>query len=199
VSLIVEAILALEGTAIVRSNLGLILVRPPYKAADCPLLRESALPEAVLKYGFASLGEHFDTWDALIRYLNTALVDARAKQGLPLSVSDEELIEAMPLELVVGFLDQVESQLIPSGILDQAERVLLAILGSGLSELSLMNRAGKLLNCLKHVQVRLRDGTMALEGVDARFESLEQNQELENSARIARIVRERGCIFAACA
>jgi hypothetical protein len=201
-SLKLEALLPVEGVGIVRDNTELRLVQPPYRLSDAPTLPATALRDAILKYDYVASGEEFETWGDLIEYLNRQVVESRTRLGrnIPESVAYDEIVAVAPPEVISGFLDRVESELIPRGSFDHADNLLLAVLSSDLliKTPALSARAGKLLRRSKESRARAGTGTSTLASEDLRFASLERSGELKKSMQIAERIRCRHSIFELC-
>jgi len=201
-SLRLEALLPVEGVGIVRSDSELRLVQPPYRLSDAPKLPTSALRDAVLKYNYVVSNEQFDNWEALIEFLNRQVVESRQRLGrsIPEVVAYDDIVEAAAPEVISGFLDRVESELLPHGLFDHADNFLLAVLSSALvAQTPLLSaRAARLLRQTKEARARTEAGTSAIAGQDIRFESLERKGELKKSMQIAENIRCRHSIFAQC-
>lgn len=194
-----EAIYPAEGTAIVRADQTLRLLRPPYLLSECPVLPEDAVGDAILHHGFFAAQEEFAGWDEAIAHLNRAALEFRQAAGSPVpdEVPTRELLELAPVEVLGRFLDRAEKELIPQGHFDHAQDFLLALLtGNATTQhAELKNRAAALLDRSIEAEKRARSGISELASRDLRFPSLEKHGQLESTARLAEQVRMRGRVL----
>jgi hypothetical protein len=121
-----------EGIGIVRNGQSLRLVQPPYALSTSEILGDESVQDAVLNHGFSACAERFRNWEALVKFLNDKAAESRRTYGdpIPESISYDEIIAAAPLEVISGFLDRVERELIPQKAYDHAENLLRAVLES---------------------------------------------------------------------
>ncbi len=194
-----EAISVPDGVGIVRSGQTLRLARPPYLLINSPVISEDSLQEAILKAGFSASNVGFQNWEELIRFLNSKVVEYRERQGRPIpnSISPKDIIDMAPPEVVNGFLERVESELIPQHHFDHAEAILLAVLSnqSLLERPMVLTRATQLLRLIKEARDTSSHGIETLARRDLRFPSLIKHNEVERSDRLARAIETRGCVF----
>lgn len=197
-----EAFFPPEGAAIVRVENRLRLIVPPYSLHDSALLREDSLADAILKHGFSASCLDFATWEELIDFLNQELIAAREKlgQAIPESIDAREVIEIAPATVLDSFLDQVEHNLLPASSFEQAEDFLMALLSSDvvLKEPLIAQRGARLLQQTKQRKEHAEEMVAGLAAEDVRFVSLERHNKLEESSKVARIIKERRCMFATC-
>jgi len=118
-----------DGWAFVRSDGRIRLVRPPYDQTTSSTVTERVVETAVLKHGFNRLGEtkHFDSWQELIGFLNGTIREERSPEGLEVGIGGR-MLEYAPLDVLSGFLDRVERELLPSHKWEAAQSVLTAML-----------------------------------------------------------------------
>ena len=198
-NLTIVALLAAEGTAIVKSEQGYRLVRPPYTLKDCPFVGEAAVEIAVLQENFVVKSQDVPNWPSLINYLIAQVITFREASGKGLPGPDvaTELVELAPIEIIDSFLERIEKQLIPSQALDHAENLLIAILRSKAvsSNWDRMLRAVELLEKIKAVrQNSIRVMTRIVDtGVAA--ENIRASGDLPLIEYIADKIRNRGSIF----
>jgi len=194
-----EAIYPAEGTAIVRADGKLRLLRPPFLLSECPVLPEDAVGDAILHHGFFAAHEGFADWEEAIAYLNQQAIEFRRGAGrpAPAEVPAGELLELAPIEVLERFLDRTEKELIPQGHFDHAQDLLLALLtGNATTQhAELKNRAAALLDRSIEAEKRARAGVSDLASRDQRFPTLEKLGQLESTARLAEQVRMRGCVL----
>ena len=195
-----EALSPAEGIGIIRVDHTLRLIRPPYLSQDTPVLAENALEDAILRHGFSASTEQFGSWEDVITFLNQQAVDVRRSMGqtIPESINGKDILDVAPLDRLNSFLDRIEQEIIPQRLFDQADEFLLSLLASSASTRhpETGSRAVRLLqrntNARKQSEARVSE----LANRDIRFPSLERHGELEESVRLAELIRERGCIFA---
>lgn len=119
-----------DGWAFVKQGDKLMLLRPPYRKENYYRVSEATLKQAVNYHGFIVEHGQFDDWKDLIHFLQTRLVEARQALGYP-SLGDragQELLHRAPQEIVVRFLDRIESELLPSRQWEVALRILTVLL-----------------------------------------------------------------------
>lgn len=118
-----------DGWAFVRSDGRIRLVRPPYDQTTSSTVTERVVETAVLKQGFNRLGEtkNFDSWQELIGFLNGTIREERSPEGLEVGIGGR-MLEYAPLDVLSGFLDRVERELLPSHKWEAAQSVLTAML-----------------------------------------------------------------------
>lgn len=118
-----------DGWAFVRSDGRIRLVRPPYDQTASSTVTERVVETAVLNHGFNRLGEtkHFDSWQEFIGFLNSTVREARSPEELGLG-SGRRMLEYAPPDVLSGFLDRVERELVLSHKWVAALSVLAAML-----------------------------------------------------------------------
>jgi len=197
-----EAFSPAEGVGIVRVDNKLRLVSPPYSRSGSALLREESLSDAIVKHGFSSSDVVFNSWEEVIDYLNTKLIQVRSELGqeIPDSLHARDVIEITPAPVLARFMDKVEKESIPSGRFEQAEDFLIAVLNSNVMTQApeIAKTAAELLQRSKEQQEHSEGGVEELEREDTRFESLERHSQVEESTRVAKIIKKRHCVFAPC-
>ncbi len=142
-----EAFSPPEGIGIVRAGKDLRLVGPPYLLDESAVVPEDSIREAILKYGYSSSGEDFNTWDQLKNFLNSQVVEARRALGQQIpEINDADILEIAPADALERFLDRIELQLTSDRQFDQVENSLLTLLSndSFLRNTSLTQRAAGL-------------------------------------------------------
>ena len=153
---ILEAFSPADAVAIVQTGQRLRLFRPPFRQSNAIELPKSAIQDAVMNHGFHVCGRQFDSWETVIAFLNQQLADYRQKHGHPVAetLDNLEILDVAPLEVLLGFLDNVEYQLIPQGQFEHANNFLFAMLESSAAKQNpnLMARTGKLLRQIRQVQ-----------------------------------------------
>jgi hypothetical protein len=121
-----------DGWAFVRVMDVTCLVRPPYKKSNVLGVDDAAVETALAKHGFvAPIDDRtFGDWAALVARLNQQVLQSRSAAGRPVPElgAGEELLEVAPREVLAGFLDRVECELLPEHRLDHAANLLTAML-----------------------------------------------------------------------
>lgn len=195
-----EAFSPTEGIGIVRAGQTLRLIRPPYLLHDAPVLPEESLQDAILRHDFSASGEEFRGWEEAIAFLNKQVISVRRLLGkeIPQSIQGSDILDSAPPDVLSGFLDRVEEQLIPQRLFDHAENFLLALLASSVltRHPEFGTRAARLLQVNKAArdQAEARESELACR--DLRFPSLERRGEVEWGVKQAEMIRARGCVFA---
>jgi hypothetical protein len=199
-TLILEAISPEEGIGIVRVGEALRLIRPPYAWRDSPELPEESLQGAILRHGFSASDKQFADWDGAIAFLNEQAVAARQSLGIeiPKEIRGRDILEGAPPDILTGFLDRVENQLIPHRLFEHAESLLLALLTSSVltRHPDLGARAARLLQLNKSTRDRIQARDAEFASRDVRFASLENRGEANRATRLAEMIRARGSVFA---
>jgi hypothetical protein len=201
-SLKLEALSAIDGAGIIRSGETLRLLRPPYVRANSPILPEESIQDAILRHGFSPSQQEFSTWDDAIGFLNQQITEARRAIGqeIPDSIPTGGFVEVAPVEVLEAFLKRIETDLIPQGKTEHAERVLFALLTSEslLRFPPLVAKATELLRQTRKVRERAEMGVSELESRDRRFPSLARHGALNWSSELAENIKGRRCIFVPC-
>ena len=199
-SLKVEALSPMEGVAIIRIGGTLRLIRPPYKLRDCPELPDGSAQDAILKHGFLVSEQQFASWDQAIDYLNHHADESRRAVGnlIPDSIAGRDILELAPQEVLDDFLNRVERELIPQRLFDHAENFLLTLLESDVlaRHPELGRRAARLLRRNKEKLEQANAAVSELANRDLRFPCLERHGALDDAARMANAISERGSVFA---
>ncbi|MGO8790053.1 MAG: hypothetical protein ACLQVL_22075 [Terriglobia bacterium] len=196
------ALSAADGTGIFRSGQVVRLVRPPYTLVNAPVLPEESIRDAVLRHGFVASQQEFETWESAIDFLNDKAAEARHSMGMqvPETISGVEVIEVAPEGVIRAFLQRVETELIPRGLFEHAENLLLAFLKSKATTQypGLTNTAAELIERCKDAQRSAEIGASGLSGSDLRFQSLRSHGETERSSKLADEIRRRHCVLDPC-
>lgn len=194
-----EALSPPDGIGIIRAGQTLRLVRPPYSLAESPVLAEDSLQDAILKHGFFASQREFEDWHGAIDFLKRQVVESRRVVGreIPESISNNDILDVAPVEVLNDFLDRVERELIPQRLFDHAENFVLAVLASTACTHypDVFSRAVKLLQCNKEARNQAETAVSELATRDIRFPSLERHGELAWSTRLAEQIKQRGCII----
>jgi hypothetical protein len=193
---------AMDGTGIFRSGQTLRLLRPPYTLSSSPVLPEESIRDAVLRHGFVASQQEFETWESAIDFLNEKAVEARHSMGMqiPETISGVEVIEVAPEGIVRAFLERVETELIPKGLFDHAENLLLTFLKSKAATQypGLTSVAAELIQRCKDAQTQAETRTSRLTTSDVRFRSLRRHGEVERSTKLAQEIRGRRSVLVPC-
>jgi hypothetical protein len=149
-----------------------------------------------------ALQQEFETWESAIDFLNEKAAEARHSAGMqiPETISGVEVIEVAPEGVVRTFLERVETELIPKGLFDHAENLLLTFLKSKAATQypGLPSMAAELLQRCKDAQTLAETRAARLTTSDVRFPSLRRHGEIERSSRLAEEIRRRRCVFIPC-
>jgi hypothetical protein len=196
--ILLKAISPAEGIGIVRVNSQTRLVRPPYVSSDSPVLPEDSVEDAVLRYGFVAANDEFASWSDLVNYLDQQVAGAREALGMKLLSSHAEMLEVAPAEILASFLDRIESELIPNGLYESAEAVLVEFLATTawIDKPEIGRRAAQLLQAVKERQRRSEERLSALASADMRFPCLQRTNQMKRTKDWAARIRSRGSVFA---
>lgn len=156
-SIILEAFSPVDAVAIIRSSQHIRLYRPPYQQSNSIELPESAIEDAVLNHDFHASGTSFESWAAVIAFLNQQLIAYRESCGRPVveTLNAIEILDVAPLEILQSFLNKVENELIPQRQFAHATNFLLALLKSHAAQEhpELISPAANLLEQINQVEV----------------------------------------------
>lgn len=119
-----------DGWAFVRENENLYLLRPPYTASGKIDCTAKEVEEAILKYGFFSVDHPFSHYSELIRFIKDEYVRTNKENGIDTPTTDElkELLRYASEDVLSGFLNRAETELIPGGKIEAAESLALDIM-----------------------------------------------------------------------
>ena len=121
-----------DGWAFVRENDATCLVRPPYAKSNVRKVDDAAVETALSKHGFVvpNRDRTFGDWATLVACLNRQVLQSRATAGRPVPElgAGEAILGVAPIDVLSGFLDRVENELLPTHQLDHADNVLTAML-----------------------------------------------------------------------
>ena len=196
---ILEAFSPADAVAIVQTGQRLRLIRPPYRQSNAIELPNSAIQDAVINHDFHVCGRQFENWETIIAFQNQQLADYRQKHGHPVAetLDSLEILEVAPLEVLQGFLDNVENQLIPQGQLEHANNFLFALLESGASKANpdLTIKAGKLLKQISQAEACKKNTALVFESQYNPFKSLVQKNKTEMANQAADYIKQQHGFF----
>lgn len=152
------------------------LVRPPYQLSSSPELRPSDMDDAVQRGVMRNASLLFPNYVELISFLRNEHRNWAQSKGLPLdgAVEAGEFISGVGPAVICDVLDRVDSELIPAGLFEQAEALLLAIVQS------------------KNVDQSIKDRAAAMVG---RAYSLRKAKGRRGAVQIDRRIRDRCCVL----
>ena len=191
-----------DGWAYIRREDGtLSLVRPPYTNLSTLQAEEGAVEKALAVHGFsaASSQKEFTSLGELVSFLNREILESREAKGKPLPDAGlgKEMLELAPTEVVAGFLDRIERELLPQRRWDAAQDLLIAILHLprlrtdpeiGARATDLLGRTTALEREAKEAKLVLAAAPVDLE---AEFPLASRQHGAEKVAREARRISER--------
>jgi hypothetical protein len=165
-----------DGWAYVRTDTGIRLVRPPYAQWSTTPVSEAAVEPAILNHGFTSVQRQFSQWKEVIEYLNGEICAARDATGqqLPENGLGEQMLAFAPDDILMGFLERVDRELLPNGEWRSAEKILMAMLKLerirqnmelGERTVVLLERAQRGLDAAQDARRILLQNTMTLETI----------------------------------
>jgi len=187
-----------DGSAIIKLDGRLELVRPPFKSGNIASLDEKDLRYAILHLGFLSSALEYDSWVALIEFLNDKVREAGKIRGDDLSDVDvlRTLIDVAPHEALERYLDRVRDEFIPSRKLDHAESVLLTMIESDAVRES-KTLTQKITQLLRSVmEARHASLVRKYRHEDSLFESLQRKGRLDEAHAMGDRIRRTQSVFA---
>jgi hypothetical protein len=197
-----EAFYPAEGVGIVRSERELRVIQPPYHRRGAVILSEESLAEAILKGGFFQSQEQFNSWEAIIQFLNAMLIKTREAigQDIPTNIDIEQTMKLAPTSVLKQFMDRIEGELIPERAFTRAEDLLVAMLNSDAvaNNAELNRRAASLLRLSRDEKAAAEERVAAVTDQDLRFSSLKRHNQLDAAAKLAKLIKQRGCIYSPC-
>jgi len=194
-----EALSSTDGTGIFRSEDTLRLIRPPYTLRESPVLPEAAVQDAILRFGFLPSVQQFSSWEHAIEFLNSQTVASRHSIGkdIPEIISAADIIEDVPKDILIDFLDQVDNVLIPQRLFEHAENFLMTLLvSSALTRYpDVGERGAKLLQKCKAESKKAQTAISELSCRDLRFPALQKRGELTQCNLDAKRIQLLGSFF----
>ena len=166
-----------DGWAFVRSESGVVLVRPPYRRSTMVDASNEAASSAVLRYGFSPPSDvtSFDDWRDLISFLVDKVRESRAETVRELSDSGigAQALEFAPPEVVSSFLDRIERELLPEREWGHAVRLLEALfkLPAVRTDIELSRRGVELLLASVEGSRRIAEQVLRPSDDDEQFDS----------------------------
>lgn len=155
-----------DGWAFVRQGYTVYLVRPPYKRSSLVEVSESAALRAVHAHGFTPELRDYRDWAALIAFLREKIAESAAARAPRAEEIDAaaRLLRRAPPDVVAGYLDRVERELLPSGEHRAAIRLLTALHGleQVMTDPPLRARAARLLDAAAEAASASMDRRAAL-------------------------------------
>ncbi|MBF0509858.1 MAG: hypothetical protein HQK57_13155 [Deltaproteobacteria bacterium] len=191
----------LDGSAIVKIDFELLLVRPPFEKRHTIKINETMLDKAVLRFGFFSTEKMFPDWETLIQFLNAQVAEAHKARGVDLSKVDvsQDIIDLAPPEILDRYLDRIERELIPARRFDHAESVLMAMIKSDNPDLSSKPRRLRVTQLIQALsEARKSDPVKALQSMadESRFPNLTKHGGLAKARKIEIGIREQQSMLA---
>jgi hypothetical protein len=122
----VLAIAAEDGWAFVRTDDDIRVVRPPYWHSNTSSTSEYSVQAAIARHGFSPCDEQFADWEGLTAFLNEKVRASRLARGEEIRRRGlgAEILQFAPANVLESFLSRVETELLPPGDWDSAERLL---------------------------------------------------------------------------
>jgi hypothetical protein len=109
------ALAAEDAYAFAEQNDELFLIRPPFTSRVKKQVPRAALETAIVRYGFMRSDQTFDSWSGLVQYLRDEFL--RARRGTNQQPEDSDnirrLVQRAPEEVVLQYLERIETELIP--------------------------------------------------------------------------------------
>ncbi len=196
------AVASEDGWAFVRTDESILLVRPPYSHSNCRKVGEHAVEEGVTRHGFSACERDFADWRELIRFLNDLVRktrDARGEQIVRQGLG-AQMMQFASDDVLDKFLGRVETELVPSGSWEPAERLLIDMLKlpQVRQNSSLLARVSKLLGwtveARKDTEAR-RQELIEDDDISAQYPALGQRYDVHELAEYNRRVREKASVL----
>jgi hypothetical protein len=191
-----------DGWAFVRTDESILLVRPPYSRSNCRSVGEHAVEEGVTRHGFSACERDFADWRELIRFLNDEVRktrDARGEQIVREGLG-AQMMQFASDDVLDRFLGRVETELLPSGSWEPAERLLIDMLKlpQVRQNPSLLARVSDLLSrtvkARKDTEARRQD-IFEDDDILAQCPALGQNYDAHELAEYNRRVRKKASVL----
>ncbi len=116
-----------DGWAFVREGQSVVLIRPPYSTANMCRVPEESVETGVAGYGFSACENDFADWRELIGFLNEQLRESRGEQIVRDGLGGQ-MLQYAPCDVLDRFLARIETELLPAGSWEPAERLLIDML-----------------------------------------------------------------------
>lgn len=187
------AFLPLDGSAIIERESAIFFICPPYEKQKLQRIERKVLDKAILRHDFCVADKCFETWDALISFLDAKVHEARLQQGQNLSEMNLgcEIIDCAPPEILDSYLDKIEHELIPFQQFEHAEAVIYAMLESDNPSKIIRSRAINLSKLINHQRTKRFDKRSELLYDDSIFESLQRSGKVRNAEELTQSILER--------
>ncbi|MCY2990110.1 MAG: hypothetical protein NTY19_19885 [Planctomycetota bacterium] len=119
-----------DGWAFVRTGESIWLVRPPYSRSNTSPVSERVLEKGVTRHGFSACERGFADWRELVEFLNEEVRKSREARGEQIVREGlgAQLLQFAPDDVLGRFLSRVETELLPAGSWEPAERLLIDML-----------------------------------------------------------------------
>lgn len=119
-----------DGWAFVRTGGSILLVRPPYSHSNCCDVAEHAVEKGVTRHGFSACERDFADWRELIGFLNEEVRKTRSARGEQIVREGlgAQMMQFASEDVLERFLGRIETELLPSGSWEPAERLLIDML-----------------------------------------------------------------------
>jgi hypothetical protein len=126
----IVALAPYDGWAFVRENDNLFLLRPPYTVSSRDRCSPKELAEAVSKHGFNSVDRSFGSYSELIQFVKDEYIKANKDNGKVVPTVEElkELLNYASEDVLLGFLEKAEKELLPEGKIEAAESLILDLM-----------------------------------------------------------------------
>jgi hypothetical protein len=190
-TIVLRAICIVDAAAIAHVDGRLRLVRPPYALISSPQLNDADLADALARGGFEATTKMFSNYKELISFLRESHENWAKSFGLPLegTLSADQFISGISTVVVRDVMDRISEDLIPAGLLEPAEALLLAMIRSTELTHELKIEAATLL-VRTHAYQKV-ESDQADAQVDRRFETLQDPDTTSKVQRIKHRIRER--------
>lgn len=196
------AFAANDGWAFVREGQSVVLIRPPYSTANMCRVPEESVETGVAGYGFSACENDFADWRGLIVFLNEQLREFRESRGEQI-VRDGlggQMLQYAPCDVLDKFLARIETELLPAGSWEPAERLLLDMLrlpqvdNDGQIRARVTNLLDRTVTARSNAEIQ-RQSLVEQRNIVEQSPVLRERYEPRQLADFNQAVRERGAIL----
>ncbi len=103
-----------DGWAFVEDGGRLFLVRPPFTTASKAEVSDAVVARAISEHGFSATERQFGSWGELIGFLEEGII-SHAAPALSRFERLQRMLPHATAEVIDGYLDRIESELLPQG------------------------------------------------------------------------------------
>jgi hypothetical protein len=119
-----------DGWVFAKEGERIVLLRPPYRLDEAERVSESVVARSVTHDGYDAYDREFPEWAEVVQFVRGEVARQRAADGH--APTDENagraFLRSAPKSTINRFLERVEKELIPRGELNDAAKILRAVL-----------------------------------------------------------------------